>query len=45
MHILLRFAAGLLKVTMCHGHKSSLKCFSVFLGMKRYKNWACKIFS
>ena len=44
-HILRKFAAGLVKVTASHRHQSSLKDFSVSLDMRRYKNWACKIFS
>ena len=42
-HILQKFSAGLVKVTASHRHQSSLTNFSVFLGMRRCKNWAHKI--
>ena len=45
MHFLQKFAAGLMKVATSHTHQSSLKDFSVYLDMRRCKNWAHKIFS
>ena len=44
-HILQKFSAGLVKVTTSHRHQSSLTDFSVFLNMRRCRNWAHKIFS
>ena len=38
--ILQKFAAGLMKGTTGHKHQSLLKDFSVFLHMRRCKNWA-----
>ena len=43
-HILQKFSAGLVKVTTSHRHQSSLTDFSVFLNMRRCRNWAHKIF-
>ena len=42
-HILQKFAAGLVKVATNHRHYSSSTDVSVFLDMRRYKNWAHKI--
>ena len=44
-HIFQKFATGLVKVTTSHRQQSPLTDFSVFLDMRRYKNWAHKIFS
>ena len=42
-HISQKFAADLVKVATSHRHRSSMMDFSVFLDVKKCKNWAHKI--
>ena len=44
-NILQKFVAGPLKVTMVTGADITMESFSVFLDIRRCKNWAHKIFS